>query len=144
MGLNPARSIVAVLGAFALIALLTEALEFTLISAVAGGSITDMAGYLAVRNRPGMLGAKIAYTCAAGILGGYMAAKIAGTRELLHGAIAAGLQTVTMLWGFTAGEFAGSMPLWTRAALVLVTGPAMLAGASIRARASAQESGRSA
>ena len=133
--MNPIRSIIAVLGAFGLVALVTEALEFTLVSAVAGGSITDMGSYLAVRNRPGMLAAKIAYTGAAGILGGYMAAKVAGTRELLHGGLAAALQTATLLWGFTAGEFAASTPLWARAALIVVTGPAMLAGASIRARA---------
>ena len=136
MEANPVRSIIAVLGAFGLIALVTEALEFTLVSAASGGSITDMASYLAVRNRPGLLAAKIAYTGAAGILGGYMAAKVAGTREMLHGGIAAALQTATLLWAFTAGEFAGSTPLWAKAALVAVTGPAMLAGASIRARAS--------
>ena len=135
MDANPIRSLIAVLGAFGLVSLVTEALEFTLVSAVSGGSITDMAEYLAVRNQPGMLAAKIAYTGVAGILGGYMAAKVAGTREMLHGGLAAAFQTLTLLWGFTAGEFAASLPLWARAAIVAVTGPAMLAGASIRARA---------
>ena len=135
MEANPVRSIIAVLGAFGLVALVTEALEFTLVSAASGGSITDMAEYLVVRNRPGLLAAKIAYTGAAGILGGYMAAKIAGTRELFHGGLAAALQTVTLVWGFTAGEFAATTPLWARAALVAITGPAMLVGASVRARA---------
>ena len=142
MEANPIRSIIAVLGAFGLVALVTEALEFTLVSAVSGGSITDMAQYLAIRNRPGMLAAKIAYTGVAGILGGYMAAKVAGTREMLHGGLAAAFQTLTLLWGFTAGEFAASMPLWARAAIVLVTGPAMIAGAAIRARAAAARASR--
>mgnify|MGYP003580295929 FL=1 len=40
---SPIRSIIAVLGGIGLFALVTETLEFTLVTAAAGGSINDMA-----------------------------------------------------------------------------------------------------
>ena len=136
--MNPIRSIIAILGGIAVISLVVEALEFTLVSAVSGGSITDMSGYFAVRNRPGILTAKVIYNTLAAVLGGYMTAKIAGTRELLHAGVAAFLQTVALIWGFTAGEYASFTPAWTRIVLVLLTGPAMIAGGTIRAKAQAK------
>jgi heme/copper-type cytochrome/quinol oxidase subunit 3 len=133
--MNPIRSLVAVLGGILLISVVVEVLEFTLVSARAGGAITDMAGYFAVRNQPAMLAAKLVYNTLAAVLGGYMIAKIAGSRELLHGALGALLQTGAFGWGFTAGEYAAFTPVWMRIALVALTAPAMLAGAAIRARA---------
>ncbi len=115
--------------------IVVETLEFTLVNAVAGGGITDMAGYFAVRNQPAILGAKLVYNSLAAVLGGYMTAKVAGQREMLHAGVAALAQTAALIWGFTAGEYAAFTPAWMRIALVLLTGPAMLAGASIRARA---------
>ena len=115
--------------------IVVETLEFTLVNAAAGGAITDMAGYFAVRNQPGILGAKLVYNSLAASLGGYMTAKVAGVREMMHAGVAALAQTAALIWGFTAGEYAGFTPIWMRIALVLLTGPAMLAGASIRARA---------
>jgi hypothetical protein len=58
---------------------------------------------------------------------------------MLHGSVGAAAQTMALIWGFTASEFAGSTPVWMRIVLVLITGPAMLAGASIRARAARSE-----
>lgn len=133
--MNPIRSIIAVLGGIGLVSVVVEVLEFTLVNAVAGGTVADMAGYFAVRNRPAMLGAKLVYNSLAALLGGYMTAKVAGTREILHAGAAALLQTAALIWGFTAGEYAGFTPVWMRAALLLLTGPAMIAGAAIRARA---------
>jgi hypothetical protein len=133
------RSLVAVLGGIGLISVIVELLEFTLVNAVAGGTVTDMAGYFAVRNRPPVLAAKLMYSAAAAVLGGYVTARVAGGREMLHGGVGAAVQTGTLIWGFTAGEFAGFTPVWMRMALVLITGPAMLAGASIRARAARSE-----
>ena len=132
---GPIRSIVAVLGGLGLFALVTETLEFTLVTAAAGGSISDMPAYFAVRNRPVILAAKLLYNTLAAILAGYMTAKIAGRRELLHGAVVVIVQTIALVWGFTAGEYASFTPIWMRVALVLTTGPAMVLGASIRARA---------
>ena len=135
--MNPIRSIIAVLGGVAVISLVVETLEFTLVTAVSGGSVTDISGYFAVRNRPTILTAKVAYNTLAAVLGGYMTATIAGTRELMHTGVAAVIQTVALIWGFTAGEYASFTPVWTRIALVLLTGPAMMAGGMIRAKAAA-------
>ncbi|NOT25138.1 MAG: hypothetical protein HOP16_03445 [Acidobacteria bacterium] len=129
------RSIVAVLGGIGLISIVVEALEFTLVNAVSGGTITDMQGYFAVRNQPAILVAKLGYNSVGAVLGGYLTAKVAGRQEMRHGWAAAIVQTAGLVWGFTGGEFAAFTPVWMRIALVLVTGPAMLAGASIRARA---------
>ena len=133
--MNPLRSIIAVLGGIGLVSVVVETLEFTLVNAAAGGTITDMAGYFAVRNQPGMLGAKLVYNSLAAALGGYMTAKVAGHAEMLHAGIAALAQTAALIWGFTAGEYASSTPVWMRIALVLVTGPAMVGGAAVRAHA---------
>jgi len=133
--MSPIRSVVAVLGGILLISVVVEVLEFTLVSARAGGAITDLEGYFAVRNQSVMLAAKLVYNSLAAVLGGYMIAKVAGSREMLHGAIGALVQTVALVWGFTAGEYAAFTPVWMRVALVALTGPAMLAGAGVRARA---------
>ncbi|MBI4266283.1 MAG: hypothetical protein HY657_18065 [Acidobacteria bacterium] len=133
--MNLVRSLIAVIGGVALVSLVVEPLEFTLVNAVADASIEDMAGYFAVRNRPGILAAKLVYNSLAAVLGGYMAAKIAGTREMAHASAAALLQTAALIWGFTLSEYAPFTPAWTRVALVVLTGPAMLAGGMIRAKA---------
>jgi len=132
---NPLRSIIAVLGGIGLVSLIVEPLEFTLVNAMAGGQITDMAGYFAVRNQPGILAAKVVYNTLAAVLGGYMTAKIAGVHEMRHAAVAAIVQTAALTWGFTAGEYAAYTPAWVRVTLVLLMGPAMMAGAKIRASA---------
>ncbi len=138
--LNPLRSIIAVLGGIGLISLVTEALEFTLVRAVAGGPLSDMGAYFAVRNGPAILAAKLVYHSLAAVLGGYMTAKVAGQREIPHAVVAALLQTAALIWGFTAGEYAGFTPVWMRVALVLLTGPAMVAGGAVRARAAEAQS----
>lgn len=129
------RSIVAVLGGIAAISLVVEPLEFSLVNAVADAPIADIEGYFAVRNLPGILAAKLVYNTLAAVLGGYLTAKIAGTEEMRHAALAAAVQTAAFAWGFTAGEYAPYTPGWMRVALVLLTGPAILAGAAIRSAA---------
>jgi len=133
--MNPIRSLVAVLGGILLISVVVEVLEFTLVSARAGSPITDIQAYFAVRNQPVMLAAKLVYNSLAAVLGGYMIAKVAGSHEMLHATGGALVQTVALVWGFTAGEYAAFTPVWMRVALVGLTGPAMLAGASVRTRA---------
>ena len=129
------RSIIAVLGGIGLLSIVVEVLEFTLVSAVAGGPPADLPGYFAVRNQPAILTAKLGYNSVGAVLGGYLTARVAGRQEMSHGWIAAIVQTAALIFGFTVGEFAGFTPIWMRIALVLITGPAMLLGASIRARA---------
>jgi hypothetical protein len=135
--MNPVRSLLAVLGGILLISLLVEPLEFTLVGAIAGGPVTDIEGYFAVRNRPGFLAAKVVYNTAAALLGGYMVAKIAGHAEMWHAGVAAALQTAALIWGATASEYAPFTPVWMWVVLTLLTGPAMLAGGAVRTRAGA-------
>ena len=129
------RSIIAVLGGIGLLSIVVEVLEFTLVTAVAGGPPTDLPAYFAVRNQPAILAAKVGYNSVGAVLGGYLTARVARGQEMAHGWVAAIVQTAALIYGFTIGEFAAFTPIWMRIALVLLTGPAMLLGASIRARA---------
>jgi len=129
------RTIVGIISGLGVISIVTQALEFTLVNAAAGTPVLDMASYFAVRNRPGVLLTMFASSGMAGLLGGYVAARIAASRELLHGIIAAVCQMAALTWGFTRGEFASYTPVWARAVFVLVTGAGMIVGASIRGRA---------
>jgi heme/copper-type cytochrome/quinol oxidase subunit 3 len=114
----------------------SEALETTLVSAIADRPVTDVASYFAVRNSSAMLGSKVAYNTLAAILAGYMTAKIAGGHEVRYAAVAAVIQTASLGWGFTMGEYAAFTPAWMRWVVVLTTGPAMLLGAFVRKSAS--------
>jgi hypothetical protein len=136
---NPIRSLGAVLGGLAVISLVVEALEFSLVTAVSGGRVSDMGQYFAVRNQTGILAAKLVYNTVAGVLGGYVTARVAMADEMRHAAAAAAAQTVALIWGFTAGEFASYTPIWMRIALVILMGPAMMVGAAVRARAAREQ-----
>jgi hypothetical protein len=133
--MNPLRSLLAVLVGVGLISVVVEVLEFSLVNAIAGARIADLDTYFAIRNEPRILAAKLVYNTLAAVLGGYMAARIAGREEIQHGMMAAGVQTAALVWGFTLGEFASYTPVWMRIALVVVTGPAIVAGAWIRGTA---------
>jgi len=133
------RSIVAILAGIGVVSLVTQFMEFTLVGAAAGGQLTDMAHYFEVRNRPSILAAGLVYNTVAAILGGYVTAKIAGHQETAHARIAALVMTASLIYGFTVGEFARFTPVWMRIALVALTAPAVLVGATIRERAAAAE-----
>ena len=92
-----------------------------------GGSLAAMIDNPDIRD--------LAYNSAAAFLAGYVMTKIAGTRDVMLGGIGAAVQTAALVWSFTAGEYAPYTPVWTRIALVMLTGPAMVAGAAVRARA---------
>ena len=132
---NVVRSILAVLVGLGVVSLVTEVLEFALVNAVAGARIADLGTYFAIRNEPGLLAAKLVYNTLAALLGGYVTARIAAGEEMPHATIGALVKTAALIWGFTVDEFATYTPVWMRVALVLSTGPAMLAGAWVRAHA---------
>ena len=129
------RGIVGVLAGMAVISIVVETLEFTLVNALSGGAIADMAEYFAVRNRPGVLAAKVAYTTLAAVLGGYVTAKVAGAAEMKYASVAASLQTFALIYGMNASEYGPFTPTWTWIALIVLTGPAILLGAAVRAQA---------
>jgi hypothetical protein len=136
--MSPLRSILAVLAGVSLVNVLTQLLEAMLIAATAGGPVADTAALLEVRNRPPVLVAKLVSDTLIALLAGYTTAKIAGRHERLHGGVAALVVTAALVRGFTVGQDAALTPTWMRVALVALTGPAMLAGASVRARAAVQ------
>ena len=133
--MNWLRSFVAVVVGLGVISIVVRALEFTLFNALAPGPIATMNDYFAIQNQPGVRAAKLVYTTVAGVLGGYLTARIAEFHEVRHAVALAAIETAALAWGFTQGEFASYTPVWLRASLVLFTGPAIIAGATIRARA---------
>ncbi len=133
--MNPLRSIGGVLGGLGVISFIVQAMEFSLVMARAGGRVADMPQYLAIANQPVILAAKLLYYPMAGVLGGYVAARVAMKYEMHHAAAAAAAQTVGLIWGFSRGEFAAYTPIWMRVALIVLTGPAMMVGAAVRTRA---------
>jgi hypothetical protein len=129
------RSLAAVLFGVGLFAILDQVLETVLVRAAADAQIANLETYFAIRNEPQQLGAKVVYNILAALLGGFMTARIAGREELQHAIVAALVVTAQLAWAFTMSDFAGFTPVWTRAALLLVVGPSMVAGGWVRARA---------
>jgi hypothetical protein len=129
------RSLFAIVGGPMMISLIVRSLGLTLINAVAGAPVTTVQEYFAIRNRPSILVAELIYTTLAAVLGGYVTAKIATTDQVKYAAGAAALQTMIFIYGFTTAETAAYTPVWMRIVLVLLVGPAMMFGASIRMRA---------
>ena len=132
---NPMRSVIAVLGGMLVLFVLSQVMELVLVRTAAQQPLENLGEYIAVRNRTGVQAGLVASQVVAALLAGYMSAKLARSAELTHAGVAAGLQTVLFLWGFTSGETAPLTPVWMRWAIILVTAPAMLVGAMVRAKA---------
>jgi hypothetical protein len=129
------RSTVAVVAGLVLFRLLVTIMETALVGAYSESPITSDVEYFAVRNQAPIMAAAPVYYAAAALLAGTLMARIARAREVMHAMIAASALTAALVWGFTASEYAAFTPVWLRVALVLVTGPAMVAGAAVRAKA---------
>jgi hypothetical protein len=115
--------------------IITVLLEMMLVGSNSETPPQDYAAHYAVLSRPGVAAAKLVIDSLVAVWAGYMAAKVAGERELTYGLLAAILVTVQLAWQHLASDFAGATPWWMRAGLLLVTPPAMLAGAWVRGRA---------
>ena len=129
--MNPVRNLTAVLGGFVLLFVVSQALEWVLVNAAADAPLRSPEAYLAVRNSSTVFVGVLASQAVAALLAGYTAAKVAGSAELSH----AGLAAALFAWAINTGEGAAVIPGWMRAATVAVTVPAMLVGASVRAKA---------
>ncbi len=134
-GPNPMRSLVAVLGGLLVLFVIGQVLELVIVRSAAAAPLENIEQYLAVRSRTGVLLALLASQVVAALLAGYMTAKLAAVTEMTHAAMAAAMQTALLVWGFTVGANAELTPVWMRIATVVVTAPAMLVGASVRAKA---------
>ena len=135
-GYNIARSIAIVVAALLLIGFIDQTLERTLVAALAPGVPTDAAGYLAVRNRPGVLAVTVVTHGLASLLTGYVLGRLAGTLEVQHAIATAVIATVA----YALASVTPSVmlpPLWARACVLAITPPALIAGAYIRAQARA-------
>jgi hypothetical protein len=129
------RSIIAVLGGIVVISFLAQLLEIPLVNALATEPIVDMNGYLDARNQPPIHVGLLVIAALTGLLSGYLVAKIAGQYEVQHAAFTALLQTLLLIRGFGDEAATAALPIWVKVSLVLVTVPAMLLGALVRARA---------
>ena len=134
--LSPVRSIVAVLVALMLLNFMDATFAQLLVSAVGDGAPGNEAAFLAVRNRPFVLVAIVVTHVLAALLVGYILGRIAGTQEVRHGIAAAIVITVVYAIAFVADN-AMLPPVWVRAAMLVLTPPALMAGAHIRGEARA-------
>ena len=129
-----ARSVAVVLVALLLIGFIDQTLERTLVTALAQGAISDEASYLAIRNRPMVLMMTLVTHALASVLTGYILAKLAGTNEVQHAIAAAVIATIAYAFAFVTPNLM-LPPFWVRAAVLLITPPALIAGAYIRGQA---------
>jgi hypothetical protein len=136
MGFHPVRSVAAILGGALLLGFMDSTLERTLVGVISQSMPADEAAYLAIRNRPLVLAISLVTHTLASLLCGYIVGRIAGGYEVKHG-IAAG---VLLAIGY-ASSFLSDNPMmppaWVRIAMVLLTPPAIVAGAHVRAEARA-------
>jgi hypothetical protein len=130
------RSIAAVLLGLLIVGFIDQTLERTLVTALAQAPPTDEASYLAVRNRPGVLLVTLITHALAATLAGYILGKIAGAFEVRHAIAAAALATVAYAAAFMNANVM-LPPIWVRIAMLAITPPALIAGATVRAQARA-------
>ena len=128
------RSIAVVVVGVLMMNFIDQILGSALLQAVAGGAITDQASYLAVFDRPLVPAVVVVTHGFAALLSGYVMGKLAGSHEIQHAAVAAGLAVVALLAAGTAPNMMVP-PLWVRVAMIAVTPPGMLAGAYVRGQA---------
>jgi hypothetical protein len=136
MRINPLRSLVAIVGGVLLLNFMSSTLQSTLVSVVAQATPADEAAYLAVRNRPAMLGISLVTHVLAATLAGYIIARVSGVHEVRHAMAAAALLAVAYASTFMT-ENAMLPPAWMRVAMLILTPPALVAGAYVRAEARA-------
>jgi hypothetical protein len=128
------RSVVVVVAALLLLGFIDQTLERTLVGALGGSTVTDVASYLAIRNRPVVLSVTMVTHAFAALLTGYMLGRLAGTQEVRHAIAAAVLGTLLMV---AASTTANEMlpPVWVRVAMGVITPPALIGGAYVRGQA---------
>ena len=136
MRISPLRSVVAVVGGVLLLGFMDSTLERTLVGAIAQGSASTEAAYLAIRNRPVVLAITLATHALASTLAGYVIAKIAAAYEVRHAVAAAVLLSVGYASTFMTDN-PMLPPVWVRVAMLIITTPALMAGAHVRAEARA-------
>lgn len=128
------RSVASVIVGVVLTSLIVEPLEFGLVALLNGAPVTDPDTYLAIRNQPAFLAAKLVYNGLGGIAGGYAAALVAGRRPVLHAGVAAALQGALLLFAASDPMMRLSTPLWAWIGIGVTTPAGLLLGGWLRAR----------
>ena len=131
--MNPVRSAAAIVGAPLLLGFIDATLSSTLVNALGQGAPADEAAFLAIRNRTPVLVAMVVMHALASALVGYIGARIAGAHEVRHALAAAALLTFVYASSVMADD-QRLPPMWVRLAVLVVTPPAIVGGASIRAQ----------
>lgn len=127
------RAILAVIAGILLAYGLPWLLERVLVESTAGRNLYTAGDYYMVRNTGGIIAARLAMAVFLSVLAGHVAARVAGDDMVRTVSISAAALTVMLISEFTVGEFAWGTPIWMRVALVVITGPAMVLGAYVRA-----------
>ena len=125
------RSLLAIIGGTVFITISVEALEWTLVTAINRGPVTDPEAYYAVRNGMAFLLVKLLYNTAAAVAGGYVAARIAGRAEILHGLAVAAIQTGSFVWAVFQPEMRRWTPMWMWITLMFVSAIGIIYGARL-------------
>ena len=136
-GIGIGRSIAVVVAGLLLLGFIDQTLERTLVMVLAQGvAIKDEAAYLAIRNRPIVLAITVVTHGFASLLTGYVIGKLVGMREVQHAASTAALFTLAVIFASAAPNVM-LPPIWVRMAMLVITPPAMIAGAYVRGQARA-------
>ena len=136
------RSALGIVVGLALTSVIVEGLEFGLVSLLHGGVTTDPDLYSSIRNRPGVLAAKLAYNTAAALFGGFVAAWIAGRAPVAHGVTLAVIQTAAFAWALANPGIRRTTPDWMWVCLIVLSAAAIVAGSALHARRRALPSRR--
>jgi hypothetical protein len=132
--MNLLKSAAAVFVGLLLISVIVEPIEFLLVGLAGGGFTTDPEAYFAVRNRPGILAAKLGYNTLGAIAGGYVAARLAPGAPLGHGVVLAIVQTLAFGWALITPEIRETTPDWMWSTLIVATAAGILWGAMLHAK----------
>lgn len=130
--ISVAQSILAVFIGLMVISLVTEVIEFSVITALHGSVTTDSNIYFEIRNRLPVILLKFVYNGVAAFLGGYVTAWIADRRQIGHGIALASIQAISLIWGMSSSSFSHSTPPWVWMMLILLMPPAIVIGAKWR------------
>lgn len=139
--IEPLRSFLAVLVGLVLVRLLTQILEQTLVLSFAETAPASLADYIALRNRPGLMTVGLLTHAFVSVMAGYVIGKIASVHDVRHAVVAGAIQLALFLWAFATTDAPLLPPMWARIGLLIVSVPALAAGATVHADARAiQES----
>lgn len=130
------RTVGAILLGLLIVGFIDQTLEKTTVVALADAPPTTEAAYVAVRNRPVVLIITLITHALSAMLAGYLLGRVAGSFEVRHAAATAVLATIAYIVAFMTPNVM-LPPVWVRVVMLLITPPALLAGAKVRADARA-------